>query len=328
MPISPKRKFLIFILQLVSSWAVNPIAMGIAILMGISQSPIIYVQFIFLGIAFPFQLFLNECAASSLHMHKIIEFRSIVLIAIFFLFLSLLYNAFYINYLDKDELGIISISTIIIIIISFISAIEYVRLIHSGFLSHINAIAIGITPGLTLTINYMLVATFTHKDNLNSILIATQTFPAIAQLFLVKLISARIGDSVKQMKMGRFIVTKQILINTLISLGGLVIVSGTIGILRDKISGGPGKYSALFLLFLNMTTSVLMLFTKGDLNVERINRNFNIFLSLGIGFLLLGIVINFGKYSIYSNLLSIQFILIALIDHGRIIFIPNEKYKK
>ena len=125
-----------------------------------------------------------------------------------------------------------------------------IRKISSGNISHGKVVLLAVSPGITLASSYLILGIFLQEINLNLAFFIIQPIPSIMQYLIFRTVIEDSRNEPYNPSAREYIITRITSVKITITLIGIIVFSGIIGILRDNISGGPGKYSVFILLSL------------------------------------------------------------------------------
>ncbi len=174
-----------FLLTLLSSWIVNPLGILVAQGFGVANSPIVILVLLATGACVPFQLLMNECVAAAVSRGQAYAGR--LQIALLLSTQAIACGvAIYVLSLQRFPALIIGIVVVFLAISSALSyrvSLRYYRLVMHSAVSVHAAIVIGVIPGVTSTLLYLIYSLAASRlpQMATGFIVASAVLPAIIQ---------------------------------------------------------------------------------------------------------------------------------------------------
>jgi len=254
-----------FVLTLMSSWIVNPIAILVAQWFGVANSPEVILVLLATGACVPFQLFMNECmatsavrGASSLSPMQIVLVLIIQAVACAGVLLSLTAHKFVSAQVVFTVVALVGNT-----LMSYKLCLTYFGLVVRGQVPLHSAVIVGALPGISSLILYLIFClTSAHNYYLAVvIIISTVVLPGFVQMAYIQRLYKETNNSRKVIPARLPVVNMHWLLAALFALAGLVTFSTY---LRESVAMLSMSYVAVLLVSLNAMQSLIITFTRAN----------------------------------------------------------------
>lgn len=305
-----------FLATLVSSWVVGPAGVLFLHFWGWGSSPILIALLLALSAAAPIQLLLNEFVAPGAVAEKFYvgRFQILIIIAATFLAIWLALDSSRVvpgGGLATTTYFGLAVFASISVWLSYRISLNYYRAVVLGVVGHQRAIYVGLIPGVS-TLMVFVVAALTNNPE---ILAMAAILPAVAQSIFLKSfsITATIhGDAngIKHLMLAH--TTLVVMALSLIAIG-----FGS-ALLRDTIASHEQDYAALILVGLNLFGTLVNSFSRAAYMSS--GKSFGTASGMAVAILLLCAAFSFDfsrVVSAFLALFALQFLIVIILAIGR-----------
>ncbi len=307
-----------FLTTLVFSWLANPLGVGIAHVLGVSQEPTLVMVLLASSTCTPYQIFLNESVAvrraSGRHGASVSQFIALLTAQSITCIAALVT-------MPHHRSGLASAVAITAVlgctaVLSYAGTARYYALTLEGRISSREAAFVGFLPGLTSICLYLGASTVIKASTLAAdvIIYLVAVLPTAAVFFYVSRISP--GFHIEPPSKGARTLSSSVVVGVVASITVLTFGGAR---LRDIVATFRNEYAALILVALNSMASLVTTLTRAAFlrsSALRPLRAIGI-VSIVVGLLGVGLIHTAQALGCVLLLLSTQGLIIAMLEFAR-----------